>query len=88
VAATRSHPGIDRGASPRAVVALVKMAKAAAWLRGRDFVTPNDVCEQFSCVVSHRMAFSAAAKMGSASKETIIESIVGKVRKPLLGAKG
>ena len=44
VGATRSHPMILQGASPRATLALTAMAKAAALVRGRDYVLPEDVC--------------------------------------------
>lgn len=47
VRATRDHSAVARGASPRATIALVKMAKAAAWMEGRDYVTPLDVSGQF-----------------------------------------
>ena len=43
ISATRNHPYIERGASPRASIALVRMAKASAWLRRRKFVVPADI---------------------------------------------
>ena len=88
VTATRENPYIERGASPRATIALVKMAKASAWLEGRDFVTPNDVSGQFPYVVSHRIILNAAARMESMSREQIITKITQQVHKPALGEKG
>ena len=55
VNATRSHPMIVQGASPRASLALTAMAKAAALVFGRDFVNPEDVSMVFDDVVTHRL---------------------------------
>lgn len=63
ITATRENPYLERGASPRATIALVKMARAAAWLEGRSYVTPADVKEQFPYVVSHRLRESIDGKM-------------------------
>lgn len=88
VTETRQHPYLERGASPRATIALVKMAKSAAWYQGRDFVTPNDIAEQFPYTVSHRIFLNTAARMDGVSKTDIIQEIIGKVKKPPLGEKG
>ena len=88
VTATRENPYIVRGGCPSATIALVKMAKASAWLEGRDFVTPNDVSGQFPYVVSHRIILNAAARMESMSREQIITKITQQVHKPALGEKG
>ena len=62
VGATRSHPMILQGASPRATLALTAMAKAAALVLGRDYVNPEDVRTVFSDVVSHRLIRSPRAQ--------------------------
>lgn len=85
VTATRAHPGVKRGASPRATIALVKMAKAAAWFEGRDYVTPNDVRTQFPYVVSHRVLFHGSGRMGHREREQQIEEIAEEVQKPPIG---
>lgn len=87
VSATRNHPYIERGASPRATIALVKTAKASAWLRGRQFVIPSDVQTQLRFVLSHRIIVSSSAKMGKISKSEIIDSITKTVELPYMGAK-
>lgn len=56
VAATRTHPGIDRGASPRAARVLLAVARAHAVLAGRDFVAPDDVKAVAPAVLGHRVA--------------------------------
>jgi MoxR-like ATPase len=55
VAATRAHPRLDRGASPRASQVLLRVAKAHAVLAGRDFVAPDDVKAVASPVLAHRL---------------------------------
>ena len=62
VNATRSHPMIVQGASPRASLALTAMAKAAALVFGRDFVNPEDVSMVFADVVTHRLLLSPRAE--------------------------
>lgn len=88
VAATRNSPYIERGASPRATIALVKMSRAAAWLSGRDYVTPEDVAEQFYYTVSHRITLSSAARAEGASRLKILAQILRSVERPPLGDKG
>ena len=62
VGATREHPMILQGASPRATLALAAMAKAAALVRGRDYVNPEDVALVFPDVVPHRLLLSPRAE--------------------------
>lgn len=79
VTATRKHPYLERGASPRATIAMVKMAKAEAWLDGRDYCTPKDVARQFPYVISHRIVSSASNETG---KQQVIREIIDTVKKP------
>ena len=62
IGATRDHPLILRGASPRATLSLTAMAKAAALVRGRDYVLPEDVSLVFGDVVPHRLLLSPRAE--------------------------
>lgn len=64
VNATRNHPMIVQGASPRASLALAAMARAAALTMGRDYVEPEDVSMVFSDVVAHRLILSPRAEAG------------------------
>ena len=61
VSATRSHPLVLQGASPRATLALAAMARAAALVRGRDYVLPEDAALVFPDVVPHRLILSPRA---------------------------
>lgn len=87
VTETRKHPYLERGASPRATIALVKMAKSAAWYDGRIFVTPKDVTAQFLYTVAHRITLNASARMENVTKEQVLAQIIEQARKPVLWEK-
>ena len=87
VTATRNHPYLERGASPRATISLVKMAKAESWLSGRDYCTPNDVAKQFPYVVSHRIVPDLTTEMEHISRQQIVKEILETVKKPPLESK-
>lgn len=55
VSATRSHPMVHQGGSPRATLAVAAMARAMAWVQGRDYVLPQDVKAVFRDTVAHRL---------------------------------
>lgn len=82
VDATRNHEMIELGISPRGSIALVKMAKAAAFLRGRDYVVPSDVTETFGDVVYHRLILSSKGKLNNMTVPMLIEGILANVKKP------
>lgn len=84
VAATREHPYLEVGASPRATIALVKMSKATCWLAGQEFVSPNDVEKQFKAVIYHRIELNTKAQVNNLNKETIIQEILKQIEKPKL----
>lgn len=87
VTATRESEYIERGASPRATIALVKMSKAWAWLNGRDYVIPSDVGTQFEYVISHRIVPDMSVRMEKLSKSDIVNNIVKSVKRPVVGEK-
>ena len=68
VAATREHPLIDVGASPRAGLLLLAAARARAALEGRDFVIPDDVQALAPVVLPHRLQVMGAAGIGAADE--------------------
>ncbi len=87
VRSTREHPYLDRGGSPRATISLVRMAKASAWLSGRDYVTPTDVMEQFPYIIRHRMRLNAAARVEEKDREALIREILQETEKPVMGLR-
>lgn len=79
VQATRDNPSVRLAASPRAGINLVKMAQAAAFIQGRDFVNPDDIQRVFFPVMEHRVF----AKDGNGSTvRNILESIRTQVKIP------
>lgn len=84
VNATRNHPMVQRGASPRATLAVVALAKALAQLRGRDYVLPEDVQESFFRGIGHRLLLSAAAHTQNCTAEQVLQQILSTVPAPRL----
>src|SRR5918911_893505 len=79
---TRTHPSILYGASPRAAVALLLCAKALAALRGREFSTPDDVCDIARPVLRHRLSLRAEAELDGATEDAVITDILKTVQVP------
>ncbi|WP_124099132.1 MoxR family ATPase [Ruminococcus sp. Marseille-P6503] len=80
--ASRNHPYIKLGLSPRGTIALLKMTKATALLKGRDYIIPDDVIYAFSDVVSHRIILSSKARINGAEEERILKEIISSVKIP------
>ena len=85
IADTRNNQMIRQGASPRATLAVVAMAKALAQLRGRDYVTPKDVQEVFLPTVAHRLILSPEALGRSLTPEQVLIKVLKSVPAPRLG---
>jgi len=85
VYATRKHNKVLLGASPRASLDLFRSSQALALLRGRDYVTPDDVKELATLVIGHRVIVAPAARMESADGCQIIEDVLEQV--PVPGAR-
>lgn len=81
--ATRHHPDILRGASPRATLSVTAVAKAVAQLRGRDYVIPQDVREVFLKTISHRLLLTSRAE-GNVACEELLKGILDKVAPPVV----
>lgn len=86
VQATRDNPNLELGASPRAGVALCRMASAYAFLQGRDYVVPDDVQKVFMNVTAHRVILGPAARMKHISKEQVLNDILETVPRPRVSA--
>ena len=83
VEATRNVDFIKLGVSPRGSIAMYKMAKALAFVRGRDYVVPDDVKELAPYVFSHRIMLSPKGKSVVSGNEEAIRKIVMQVEVPL-----
>ena len=79
-AATRSRKGVALGVSPRGSVHLLRAARAAAVVAGRDFVVPDDVKSLAGPVLAHRLLLAGRAAPGAA--EAIVEEILEQVPPP------
>ena len=84
IQATRASELLNRGASPRATLAVVSMAKAIARLRGRDYVIPKDVQEVLSPTLSHRLQLSAKAESRGMTAQQILQELLAEVPAPKL----
>jgi MoxR-like ATPase len=82
VRATRIHPDISLGASPRATVALYRGAQAWAFLEGRDFVRPDDVKAVAEPVLAHRLVVDLDRSMRGATALEAVRSIIETVPAP------
>ena len=80
--ATRNHPDLRQGASPRASVALASMARAVAWVQGRDYVIPADVQFIFTDTVAHRLLLTRQAEQEQKTARDICTSILQKTPAP------
>ena len=82
VGATRDHPLIARGASPRATLSVTAMAKAAAFIQGRDYVVPKDVQAVFVSTVAHRLLMTPESEARGATAELVLEDILKSTPSP------
>ena len=82
IRATRQHDDIQLGASPRATVALYRVAQAAAVLAGRAFVLPDDVKDVAGAVLAHRLVVDLDRSLRGATAESALASILDSVPVP------
>jgi MoxR-like ATPase len=82
VAATRRHPRLTLGASPRAGIALLTAAQAAAAIEGRDFATPDDVKDVADFVISHRLIVAPDAEIEGVSAREVLRDILAGIPVP------
>jgi len=80
--ATRSSPSVSLGASPRGATALLRTARAWAWLSGRDFVTPDDVKALARPTLRHRLALRPEAELEGATTDAVLEGVLATVPVP------
>ena len=85
VRATRVHPDLQLGASPRASVALYRAAQAAAFLAGRDFVLPDDIKAVAAPVLGHRLVVDLDRSLRGASTNSALTEILATVPVPPFG---
>ena len=82
--ATRESPSLSLGVSPRGATALMRAARAWAWLTGRDFVTPDDVKALAQATLAHRLGLRPEAELEGVQVGQVLDSALGSVPGPPL----
>jgi len=82
VAATRTATGVQLGASPRASIALMKIAQALALFDGFDFVTPEQIQKLAVSVIAHRLVLEPQARFSGVTARSVVEDAVKKLKVP------
>lgn len=82
VSATRNHPSVRLGASPRASLALYRTAQATAYINGRDFVIPDDIQKMVIPVMAHRIILSQETKFSNTTADDVLNEIKKSVPVP------
>jgi len=82
IRATRGALNISWGASPRAAVALLLCSKALAAMRGRNFVTPDDVKEIARPVLRHRIVLRSEAEIEGATPDQVLDEVIASIEVP------
>lgn len=85
VEATRNHPEVYLGASPRGSLALYKTSQVLAAIEGRDFVIPDDIKVLAESTLAHRVIISPTARLKNVNTRTVVGEILQSV--PVPGAK-
>ena len=81
--ATREHAALALGASPRAGLALYKVAQARAAIEGRDFVTPDDVKQLGEPALAHRLILTTTSRLRGSTAEQIVGEVLSSVPVPI-----
>jgi len=79
---TRNNPALYLGASPRASLAILRASKANAAIKGRDFVTPEDIKEMALPVLRHRIILTPEKEMEGTTADELIENILKTIEVP------
>ena len=87
-AATRKHPSVLLGASPRASLALMRASQAYAYLAGRTYVTPEDVVRMVPYILSHRIQLTQEAKIKRMDEMDVLKEIAQSIKPPLRKNEG
>ncbi|MGZ3821455.1 MAG: AAA family ATPase, partial [Mucilaginibacter sp.] len=79
---TRNNKSLYLGGSPRASLAIVNAAKALAAIRGRDFVTPDDIVWVAPAVLRHRIMLTPDKEMEGITPDDVVKQIIQKIEIP------
>ena len=76
VRATRNHPDVELGASPRATLGLYRCSQALAAIRGQDYVTPDDIKALARPALAHRVILKSMARLRERTQESVIGDLL------------
>lgn len=82
VEATRNHPDIRLGASPRASIALMRASQARAWMQGREYVIPDDVKALATAIIKHRLMMKPDVFIDQQGREELLEALITHISVP------
>ena len=85
--ASRSHPLVELGISPRGISALVKMSRAGAVLQERNYVVPEDVQRVFVDVCAHRLLLRPQARVDGVTAKDVLNEVLQKIKPPAAGER-
>jgi MoxR-like ATPase len=80
--ATRDDPSLSLGASPRATVAVMRVARAGAVLEGRDYVTPDDVKARAIAALRHRITLAPEVEVEGRTPDDVLASVLTRIPTP------
>ena len=83
VQATRCHPDVELGASPRATMGLYRCSQALAAIRGREYVVPDDVKTLAPYALSHRIILKSQARLRDRTSDSVVDEILSQVAVPV-----
>lgn len=81
--ATREHPEVELGASPRATMGLYRCSQALAVMRGREYVTPDEIKELAPYALGHRIILKSQARLRERTTDVIIQEVLEQVTVPV-----
>ncbi len=76
IRATREHPDVELGASPRATLGLYRCAQALAGIRGQEYVTPDDIKTLATPALAHRVILKSMARLRERSQESVVNEVL------------
>ena len=83
VQATRTHPDVELGASPRASLGLYRCSQAMAAIQGREYVSPDDIKLLSPYTLAHRMILKSQARLRERTAEDVVLQILGQIPVPV-----
>ncbi|MNN77408.1 hypothetical protein D3C81_1938640 [compost metagenome] len=81
---TRKDTNITLGASPRAILALIRASQAAAYYNHRDYCIPDDIHKVIQPVIRHRLILSPESRLNKLTAEMVLDKIIARFRVPIL----